>query len=231
MNVKKECKKIADLFLLNDKKKGFELRGGLYKMGLYFDESESLIASEVNELLELEYMLMHNKGCGKKDAEKIILETLEFTIAFKFLKTEEESKKEKEEKDKILELLLNFAKNIFSFKKERDGFSSKRKGYALNILGELSSIYKIPEALEFCMICLDSKKDTLIYSGLEFIDDNIDELENIFTLEFITKLDKIILRTKSRSVIFKALNIQVSNGNISEFEALDRLDDWKEKNY
>ncbi len=231
MNVKKKCKKVADLFLLNDKDKGSELRKTLYEIGRYFDESESIKASEVNELLELEYMLMHNKGCGKNDAEKIILQALEYSIALEYLNKEGESEKEEDEKDKIVALLINFAKNIFSFKKERDAFSSKRKGYVLDILGELSFSYDIPEALELCMICIDSKKDTLILGGLEFIDNNIDELKDLFTSEFIEKLDKIILKTKSRSVIFKALNIQVSNGNISEFEALDRLDDWKEKNY
>ena len=61
-------------------------------------------------------MLMHNKGCGKNDAEKNILDLLRFTIAQGVLAREGDSEKIEEEKDKIVELLVEFVKNIFSFK-------------------------------------------------------------------------------------------------------------------
>ncbi|MBU0487813.1 MAG: hypothetical protein KKD31_07655, partial [Bacteroidetes bacterium] len=45
------------------------------------------------------------------------------------------------------------------------------------------------------------------------------------------ELDKIIVKTKNRIVATGALNLQVITGFISEFEALSRIDDWKEKCY
>jgi hypothetical protein len=36
--------------------------------------------------------------------------------------------------------------------------------------------------------------------------------------------------TDSRSTAFSALNALVETGTICEFEALDRLDDWKSRN-
>ncbi len=46
--------------------------------------------------------------------------------------------------------------------------------------------------------------------------------------EVIELLDKIVLQTKNRSVAVSALNLQVKTGRISEFEALSRIDEWKE---
>jgi len=38
------------------------------------------------------------------------------------------------------------------------------------------------------------------------------------------------IQTKDRSVAVGALDLLVKTGNISEFEALSRIDEWKEKN-
>ncbi|MCK5648782.1 MAG: hypothetical protein KAI22_07870, partial [Gammaproteobacteria bacterium] len=55
--------------------------------------------------------------------------------------------------------------------------------------------------------------------------------KNIYLSDEIIKLlDKIILQTKDRSVAVGALNLQVTTGEIDEFEALSRIDDWKEIN-
>jgi hypothetical protein len=39
------------------------------------------------------------------------------------------------------------------------------------------------------------------------------------------------LKTKNRTVATGALNLQVITGHISEFEALSRIEEWKEKYY
>jgi len=41
----------------------------------------------------------------------------------------------------------------------------------------------------------------------------------------------LVARTDSRGLAVGALNILVESGNISEFTALDHIDDWKERNY
>lgn len=38
-------------------------------------------------------------------------------------------------------------------------------------------------------------------------------------------------KTDSRSTATEALNVLVEAGDMSEFEALDRISDWKEKHY
>lgn len=37
-------------------------------------------------------------------------------------------------------------------------------------------------------------------------------------------------RTQSRSIVFGALDLLVESGTISELQALDRIDEWKERN-
>ena len=233
MNLKKECKHVLDLFIMNDKKKRGEVYSILLDISRYFNDmhltEKTLSLFDINELVELEYAIMNGKGYGKNDAENHILDALYFTIASNSLIRYSEDKKIQSENEKIVKLLVEFVEKIFAFKKERDGFASKRKMKCLSILRELTFDYEIPKALELAIICLESKKDILILGALEFFDTTMGKYENLFTSEFIEKLDKIISKTKSRSIIVGALDLQVSFGNISEFEALDRLDDWKEK--
>lgn len=46
---------------------------------------------------------------------------------------------------------------------------------------------------------------------------------------FTKELLSLAERTDSRSTAFNALNALVETGTISEFEALDRMDDWKSR--
>ena len=48
--------------------------------------------------------------------------------------------------------------------------------------------------------------------------------------DLVTALLGVAERTRSRSIAFGALNFLVETGTISEFQALDRMDAWKERN-
>ena len=112
----------------------------------------------------------------------------------------------------------------------RDNFASKRKALALEVLSHFPVCCESPNILDLCMLCLKSKKKDLILGALGFIDMNLQGLNDFFTSDFIDLLDGITLKTKSRSVVFKVLDVQIKNGNISEAKALKRMDDWKSKN-
>ncbi len=70
----------------------------------------------------------------------------------------------------------------------------------------------------------------MILSALEFQANYTRNQEIPLSSEVSRILDKILLQTKDRSVAVSALDLQVKTGNISEFEALLKIDDWKEKN-
>jgi hypothetical protein len=48
--------------------------------------------------------------------------------------------------------------------------------------------------------------------------------------ELVEALLGVAERTRSRSIAVGALNFLVETGAISEFQALDRMDAWKERN-
>ena len=126
--------------------------------------------------------------------------------------------------------LVSFAVEIFKYKKARDNYSNKRKSLALEILGNISNYYDVPEALDLCTLSLKSRRKTLILAALEFQQTYMRNRGASLNPELIEILDKIILQTKDRSVAVGSLDIQVKSGNVTEFEALARIDEWKEKN-
>jgi hypothetical protein len=174
---------------------------------------------------------MNAKGAGKQYIERKVFDLLLYYGADMITASPNKAGSlQQQEHDKVVSLLVNFVLDIFAFKKARDGFSSGRKVLALDILSILEERYEIPEGLELCMLCLKSKKDIMILGACEFIDMNIEKLDKIFTTEFIDLLEMIISNTKDRSVAFKSLDIQINHGNMSEFGALVRMDEWKDKN-
>ncbi|MEM7659933.1 MAG: hypothetical protein AAF399_27720, partial [Bacteroidota bacterium] len=50
----------------------------------------------------------------------------------------------------IAEPLIDFAKEIYAVKLDRDAFAGKRRGYALQILESLTSHFDVPEFMELC---------------------------------------------------------------------------------
>lgn len=90
--------------------------------------------------------------------------------------------------------------------------------------------YDIPEAIDLCMAAFQSNKKTLVLAAAEFYE-NYRRGRNIsLTPEMVEQLDDITRKTKDRSVAVTVLNLQVEEGLISEFEALYRIDEWKERN-
>jgi len=112
----------------------------------------------------------------------------------------------------------------------RDTFNNKRKSLAMDIIGRIDAGYDVPDVMELCMTALQSNKKTLVFAAAELLE-NHRNLRNLpLGPEIIKCLDKIVSKTKDRSVAVTALNIQVEAGVINELEALSQIDDWKEKN-
>ncbi len=125
--------------------------------------------------------------------------------------------------------LASFAIEIFNFKRERDSFSNKRKSLALQILSNISTYYNIPKAHDLCVLSLKSKKKALILAALEFQEGYIRDRKVSLGSNIIVILDDIIEHTKDHSVAVSALDLLIKTNNISEFQALASIDEWKEK--
>ncbi|MEX0882813.1 MAG: hypothetical protein WDZ72_05005 [Cyclobacteriaceae bacterium] len=200
--------------------------------------------NNLDQILDFERYVIRNKGINRFGVEEKVLEFLQMLILdlCQRFDTEYLLLNEKLINDtqdiKLKKLhqinfdLLNFAYELFNISIPRDSFSSRRKGYGLGIISRLLNYYEIPNKFDLFFEGLKSSKDKLIIevlNELHYYHENFPE-EHL-SGEIISELDRIILKTKNRNVATGALNLQVITGYISEFEALSRIDVWKEKYY
>lgn len=236
------CNDIYKLFLSGNKANNRKLFDKVFELSRYFFQNPVTVESLEN-LFELEKKLMNSKGSYKQLIEEHIFQALSSSSLYcspeqtdnEYLTLNEkliEKATDINEKQKYImaSKLVGFAIEIFKFKKARDNFNSKRKSLSLKVLGNISNYYDIPEALELCLLSLKSKKKTLILAALEFQENYTRNREIPLSSKVSRILDKILLQTKDRSVAVSALDVQIKAGNIREFEALSRIDEWKEKN-
>jgi hypothetical protein len=236
------CNDIYNLFLSGNKANNRELFDKVFEISRYFFQNPFALESLEN-LFELEKKMMNSKGPHKQFIEENILQTLSRSTRYcaperhdnEYLTLNaeliERATDDKEKQKYMMTLkLVSFTREIFKFKKARDNFNNKRKSLALDILGNICNYYNVSEAFELCLLSLKSKKKTLILAALEFQENYCRNREVSLRSEIIEILDRIIIQTKDRSVAVGALDLLVKTGNISEFEALSRIDEWKEKN-
>lgn len=200
--------------------------------------------SNLEQILDFERYVIYNKGTNKFKVEETILELLQiliidlcesydFDIALlneKLINNTQDIELKKIHK--INYSLLDFAKELFMISIPRDSFSSRRKGLAMGLISKLLFYYDIPNKFDLFIKALQSSKDKLIIEALDELHYYFENLpEEHLSDEIINELDKIVLKTKDRTIATGSLNLQVITGCISEFEALSRIDDWKEKYY
>jgi len=137
---------------------------------------------------------------------------------------------QKKEKQKVLLKLVDFSRELYHFKTFKDAFKNKRKGRTLEIIGKIALYYDVPDFIELCMDALKSKNKVLIIAAIEIFENYAYKRECSLPQAMIAQLDEIIESTKDRGVALSALSIQVNTGLIDEYEAVFRIDDWKDRN-
>jgi len=130
----------------------------------------------------------------------------------------------------IIRETTNFAFEIFQFKRPRDSFGGKRRAAAFEILTDVSRIIDLPEAIELATETLKKRGEKEIYSALEFIKQYHLYRKMALGKKLIDEIKSLAKRTKFRYVAVSALDVLVKTDVISEFGALNQLDEWKEKN-
>jgi len=239
--VDKICNHIKALFLANDKTSKRTLFEKLKKLYIYFMQNPAT-PETLEKIFELERSIVNAKGTHKQYVEKEILSILtritreyapgqkENTYLPLNQKLIEEDTNVHEKQRHLMALkLVHFAYEIFNYKIPRDSFSGKRKSIAIDIINNLSIYYEFPEAFELCILGLKSKRKWTIFSALEFLKTYHRNRDIPLTADIKKILNDIVDHTDNRGVAVGALNIQVETGEISEFQALSKIDDWKEK--
>jgi len=235
------CEDINNLFLAGAKERERELFDKAYDLSRYFALNRATLKS-IKPVLDLERKLIAEKGPNKNVLEQRVFVTLreiadycvEYGSPGKRLPltpavlAESAGSREKSRYALALEL-VGFVKEMYQLKSPRDPFNNKRKSLALDIIGRLDAGYEIPEVMELCITALQSNKKALIFAAAELLEIRCAR-DLPLEPEIIECLDRIISKTKDRSVAVTALNVQVEADVIDEFEALSRIDDWREEN-
>lgn len=133
---------------------------------------------------------------------------------------------------KMSSKLLKYGKEVVASKDDRSKRYKKRVKEIIRMLNELQRFYKIKGIKKVFESKIEDKdKDLQFFAlyGLEvyfaFSDD--DDL----TEEESQRLERIINMTKNRDTASTCCQILINAGKISQFGAISRIDEWKDKNW
>jgi hypothetical protein len=239
--ISKLCEDINNLFLAGEKERERELYDKVYKLGHYF-VFNCATPESIKPVLDLERKLIAEKGPNKNFIEQRVFEVLRESAEYcvehgaprkrlpltPALLANSAGNRDKS-KHVMAQELVGFAREIYQLKIPRDSFNNKRKGLALDLIGRIDAGYDVPEVMELCITALLSNNKTLIFVAAELLESRCAR-NHPLEPEIIKCLDRVIRKTRNRSVAVTALHVQVEAAVIDEFEALSRLDDWSEEN-
>ena len=210
-----------------------------------FPKSLRYNIGNIQELLDVMRLLRDAKGSGRGVFEDHIMKELNYLMFdcaemlessgaahLKCWDVPENLSDELKVKCNIVVILCKFAIESIEFSRPRDSLAGKRRTHSFDMLGHASYLYSMPENIITRLLKeLKSKRGTAAMGTLLF-------LESYYKARKISvpaDVEKLLIdfaeKTDSRSKAVGALNILVEAGNISEFVALDYIDDWKERNY
>lgn len=236
MEIREYCDKILELYEEvspenQDRSLAVQL---IYKLRFEIDEA-NFSNNFLIPILSTTKKIASTRKNLKQILEKELLSLISYLPHKLWMKNDEEKKITfqrgiDEKEGQIAESLINFAKEMYEIKLDRDAFAGKRRGYAIQILESLSNYFEVPEFIELCSKSLKSKSKNEFLDAVECLKDYCKEKREVPSEDIIELIDKRIEKTKNRVEATSGLNLQVEIGLISEFEALSRLDDWKEEN-
>lgn len=196
-------------------------------------KAEKLTKENLSVLLDTELEIANSKGGFKQLVEK---ELLRYITYFPHRLYQEESLKtlssieKATKKEKAVIQFIDFAKQLMLVKIPRESFSGKRKGYAIELLGNLTDYFEFSEFIEICKKALKDKSKHQFFETIQALEIYFKKRNIEPDEEIINRIDKRFEKAKTRSEAVGCLSFLVNTGVISEFEALDRIDEWKEKN-
>lgn len=236
-------RELIELYKQTDRKYNRELFMKLYEVKVNFTDLEFAVKN-YKQILGFASYVIFNKGTNRVRVGENIFDFLQWLIIYicescdfdiEILDESLIDNSTDDELKKIHTINLNlfyFAKELFNYSIPRGLNDSRWKGYALGIIAKLLNYYKISNKFELFIIGLQRTKEKVILEALNELHYHFENFqEEQLSEEIVRELDKLILKTKNRTIATGALNLQVITKFISEIEALSRIDDWKEKFY
>jgi hypothetical protein len=131
----------------------------------------------------------------------------------------------------IVGLLCDYALDCLRHKAvARDQNAGLRRGLAFQILAAATGCFDPSETLDFARQALRRNRSQEVRGAIVFLEDYFKaHADTPMPDDIVNSLLTVAEKTDSRSTATGALNVLVETGDISDWEALDRISDWKEK--
>jgi hypothetical protein len=130
----------------------------------------------------------------------------------------------------VVILLVEFARECFAYSRPHDNFGGKRRSLTFEILGTVGDIVELPDVVELARQTI-KKGRTDAQGATTFLEVYFRARKESPDADMETALLGFAKRTKSRGLAVGALNVLVETGAIHEWEACDRIDDWKTEHW
>jgi hypothetical protein len=194
---------------------------------------ESLVSDpeRTRALIDTVRAVRDSPGPGSTVAETRLMQSL-CSIAFECIGglTKKSRAPDADLRREVLRELAGYAVECLRFRRPRDSFGGRRRSIAFEILAWAAPHVEVPEAVQIARSIVRSGDGNDFHGAIEFLLERFQDSDEAPDDDLVEALLGVAERTRSRSIAFGALNFLVETGAISEFQALDRLDAWKERN-
>lgn len=175
LSIKKTFKKIGEIYAkdiieLDDY---YKIKHLIFKLYDTFSIKE-ISLKDLKAILDVELQIVHSKKTFRQKIEQELLEYManlpgelyEPGIIKPLVFAKNQTKEEK-----IALGLLDFGKTVWEIKIARDTFSSKRKGFVIELLGNLAHYFEFPEFINFCRQAVKGKSNHLYAKTLKTLEE------------------------------------------------------------
>lgn len=198
---------------------------------------DPFVATLVNDpertraLIDTARAVRDSPGPGSTVAEKHLMQSL-CSTAYQCIatRTKKSPAPDADLRREVLRELAAYAVECLGFRRARDSFGGRRRSIAFEILAWAAPHVEVPEAFRIALSIVRSGDGNDFIGAIEFLLKRFQDRDETPDEELVNALLGVAKRTRSRSIAFGALNFLVETGVISEFQALDRMDSWKERN-
>lgn len=205
------------------------LRRAAGQVGL-FAESLSYDPEKTRALIDTVRAFRDSPGRGGNVAEANLMQTLGSVAFWVRVGQSDASPSEAKKQLEVLRELASYALECLAFRRPRDAFAADRRSIAFKILTDALPRVDLPEAVRVARSIALSASGDDCRGALDFLKARLERQGEQPDEELVDGLLRVADRTKSHSIAFGALDLLVDTGAISELGALDRMDEWKERN-
>ena len=214
-----------------------------YQVSLFIAELTNDV-TKLTLLLETLLVLRESAGPGKCSAEEEMLKVLQ-RVAWESVECLREAGMTQEvcrtaglqssdpdlhPRCAVLLLLVTFARECFGFSRPRESFAGQRRSLVFEILGTIGRILDLPDVLELARQTVKKGRADAL-GALIFLEAYLGARKKRPDENLKAELLRFAKRTKKRGLAVGALNILVESGSIDEWDAIERIDEWKAEHW